>query len=100
MEVIPWKSEKVPGADYVGGELRKIGYVVSAHPFPVNHQSVTHNTLNGEEILWMVKGKIDLNIDQKKYTLNAGDRILIPKGLKYHFRVNSPEGAFYLLGKK
>ncbi len=100
MEVISWKGQKVPDAAYVGDELRKMAYGVSAHPLASNQHSPTLNSLNGEQMLWLVKGKIELNIEQKKLTLNAGDRLGIPKGLKYSLQAKSAEGVFYLLGQK
>lgn len=100
MEVIPWTGQAVPDAGFVGAELRKMGYGVSANPLAKEQQSPMLNSLNGEQLLWMVKGRVDLSIEKKLLTLNAGDRLTIPKGLKYHLKAKSQEGAFYLLGQK
>lgn len=100
MQVIPWKSEKKPDAGFVGDEFRKLGYAVSARPLANNEQTPILNSLAGDQVLWLVRGSVDLTIGEQVLALKVGDRVEIPKGNKYHVKGKAVEGSFYLLGQK
>lgn len=100
MQIIPWKGDKKPDAGFVGDEFRKLGYAVSARPLANNEQTPMLNSLAGDQVLWLVRGSIDLTIGEKVLVLKAGDRVEIPKGNKYHVKAKVAEGSFYLLGQK
>ncbi len=98
MQLIPWTGAEPIPTSVVSDTLRQEGYAITAHPVSKITPDIP-TTNDKDESFWVVKGKIEVNLANQTATLNAGDRLLVPKSSKYRVKVLT-DSAFYLLGKK
>ncbi len=75
------------------------GYGVQAFPIPPKGLPCSV-TSKSEESLWLLRGQLAVKGDAGSFTLNPGDRLLIPPNTQYEVACLSEIGAYYLLGRK
>ena len=72
-----------------------ISVIESAAPY---HDSPPlHVHRNEDELFQLLEGTMRLRVGDKELVANAGDILLAPKGVPHTYRVESPEGARWLI---
>ena len=52
------------------------------------------------EVRWVVRGQLEIGLDDRQIVLQTGDRLYLPAGTPHWVKVLSEDGATYLLAAK
>jgi quercetin dioxygenase-like cupin family protein len=98
VEHIPWSGGEVPGEEDLRGRLEAEGYEVVVWRDRSNWSYAQH-AHEHDESLWVLRGRLVLQIEGRDYALEPGDRLMLPKDTPHSARVGA-EGATYLIGQR
>lgn len=96
----PWMGETDPSTSELEKMLKKKGFQALEMmredggfvSMPVHPKA--------EQVVSIIKGKIDLEVKGRVFPLNPGDHIIIPEKTPYLYRVITPDGTEYFVGHK
>ena len=98
LERIPWDGDRPPGENALRRRLEAEGWQVVAWSDPCDRRYAPH-AHDCDESLWVVRGRIVLQVEGRDIPLGPGDRLLLPRGTPHTARAG-PEGAAYLIGQR
>jgi quercetin dioxygenase-like cupin family protein len=95
---IPWKEPRTPGENGLRRHLEAEGFEVRIWRDPADRSYAPHRHPH-DESLWVVRGRIALQVEGREVLLGPGDRVELPGGILHTARCG-PDGAVYLIGQK
>jgi quercetin dioxygenase-like cupin family protein len=98
LERIAWNGGPVPREEELRRRLEDEGFSVWAWTDPPGADYVAHSH-DHDESLWVVSGAITFGVDGARYRLEAGDRLMLPRGTVHTAEAGS-SGATYLIGER
>jgi quercetin dioxygenase-like cupin family protein len=98
LEVIRWTEPVKPREGTLRRRLEAEGFEVFRwrDDAGADYQPHTHDH---DESLWVIQGEITFSVGDECYTLRAGDRLMLPKGM-VHTAYTGVEGCLYFIGQK
>lgn len=78
---VPWHFESL---DFRVNERKLNGYLAHFHPVPA--ESLTSHFHPGVELLYVIEGKLEINVGVETHTLSAGDSIYLDSMQKHSYR--------------
>lgn len=95
---IPWNETQAPGENLLRRHLEAEGFEVTSWRDPADRTYAAHCHRH-DESLWVVCGRIVLQVDGHDIPLGPGDRLELPRGTVHTARAG-PDGARYLIGQR
>ena|ERR1700730_11972117 len=99
LQIELWNKSDEPNAQALRQRLESEGYSVfewSDAPGTV-YGSHAHDE---DQSHWIISGALELTVDNKRYTLRAGDRDFLPANTTHSAFVPGNEPVHYLIGAK
>ena len=97
LERIAWNGG-APREEDLRHRLEGEGFSVWVWTDPPDAAYVAHSH-DHDESLWVVRGVITFGVDGASYRLEAGDRLMLPRGTVHTAEAGST-GATYLIGER
>ena len=98
LEVISWTEPVKPREGPLRKRLEAEGFEVFRWRDDAGAEYQPH-AHDHEESLWVIQGEITFGIGDERYTLLAGDRLMLPKGT-VHTAYTGAESCLYFIGQK
>jgi quercetin dioxygenase-like cupin family protein len=89
---------KPPKQDDARRTLEAEGFEVVCWSDPPGRTYAPH-AHERDESLWMIAGAMTFEIDGRSYRLEAGDRLMLPRGVMHAAQAHD-DGARYLIGER
>jgi len=98
LEVIRWNEPAKPREGTLRQRLEADGFDVLRwrDDAGADYQPHAHDH---DESLWVIQGEITFGIGGDRYTLRAGDRLMLPKGT-VHTAYTGADSCLYFIGQK
>lgn len=94
-----WNEAQAPDSSVLRRRLESEGYIVSElieEPGGV-YEPHSHET---DQSHWILSGKVEFEVEGKKYLLGAGDRDFLPANTEHAAAVIGDQPVRYLIGVK
>jgi quercetin dioxygenase-like cupin family protein len=98
LEMLPWNENARPEEEALRERLERDGFEIFRWSDRPGASYAPHSH-DHDESLWVVAGRITFGIAGRRYSLGAGDRLMLPRGTVHTAEVGG-EGATYLIGQK
>jgi quercetin dioxygenase-like cupin family protein len=98
LERIRWREAEPPDANALARRLSEEGFDAICWTDSPGADYPPHRH-DHDESLWVVRGQITFGVAGAEYTLEPGDRLMLPRGTAHTARVG-PEGATYWIGRR
>ncbi len=98
LELISWAGSKPPKQDEARRALEAEGFEIVCWNDPPGRFYAPH-AHERDESLWMVAGAMTFEIEGRSYRLEAGDRLMLPRGVVHAAQAHE-DGARYLIGER
>lgn len=98
LERLPWNEAGAPIEAELRGRLAADGFTTMAWSDPPDRTYAPHSH-DHDESLWCVAGTITFHIAGRDHRLDAGDRLMLPRGT-VHGATAGSSGATYLIGER
>jgi quercetin dioxygenase-like cupin family protein len=85
LEHIPWSGKKPPKQEEAKRVLEAEGFDVVCWNDPAGRVYAAHHH-ERDESLWMIAGAMTFTIAGRDYRLQAGDRLILPRGVVHGAR--------------
>jgi mannose-6-phosphate isomerase-like protein (cupin superfamily) len=99
IQVLKWEKPAPVTQEEAEARLHQEGYD-SFCWYDVPGASYPKHKHSYDECLWILRGEIQLTIDEEIYVLQSGDRIYLPAKTPHTAAVPSDHGVTYLVGQK
>jgi len=98
LEVIRWNESVKPREGTLRQRLEAEGFEVFRwrDDAGADYQPHAHDH---DESLWVIQGEMTFGVGEERYTLRAGDRLMLPKDT-VHTAFTAAERCIYLIGQK
>jgi quercetin dioxygenase-like cupin family protein len=98
LEVLRWCGDDSPRELELRSSLAAEGYEVLAWSDAAGTTYEPHSHPH-DECIWLVRGRMTFAVEGREHVLQAGDRLMLPKGT-VHTAVAGSEGASYVVGHR
>lgn len=99
IQITPWTKAFPITQEEAEAHLHREGYT-TFYWYDVPGASYPNHEHDRDECLWILKGELQITINNQRYNLKAGDKIYLPAHIKHVAEVPKTGGATYLIGQK
>jgi mannose-6-phosphate isomerase-like protein (cupin superfamily) len=99
MRIVRWERSEPPSEEEAEARLHQEGYD-SFKWYDVPGACYREHAHEQDECIWVLKGELIFEIEQKTYSLRSGDRLYLPAHLRHTAHVSKDGSVTYLAGQK